>query len=995
MKTNLLKLTCTLVGAMACVSVNAQNYCGYPNEEDVTWEFNDNQLVFQGTGAIKEYSHDMPTAYPWFAHYEDVQSVIIGEGITSIPAWAFAMYENLRSIQLPSTLKTIGWSCLEETNVWNVALPEGLEKIESYAFMMTPFSSVSIPSTVTEIGERAFGYCDDLVSIGCYADTPPTLGDKAFGDSPIETVYVKSENTATYKAASGWADFGDKIQSPAGYCGPNGYDEDGDDDVKKATWTFDMGTHTLTISGTKLGQYNRPWNSAGMGGQGGGFNPDNNVGYPCGIYHLVVEEGIAVIPAMEFYMNLAITDVTLPSTLTSIGMGAFGENFALKSVTINATTPPTLGEDVFMDMAEIPTVYVPAVALDTYKTAAGWSAFADKIVEQGGAPAATTTTFAYTASEKLTIFDDISNFIGATAVKSHEFAGGTGTVVYEGTVTSIADYTFRYDDTAKNKMTGIVLPSSLTSTGDYTFWYCEQLTSVSFEGTPTLTTIGKSAFNRCTSLSSFAVPASVESIGVGAFKDCSSLTTVTFVSPSSVTTINQSAFSACTMLTSISLPESLTTLGSVQTDPQLYYNGSVFWNSGITSIVIPKNVTTIYGSGYFADCNMTSVTVDAENPKYADLGCNGIFEKATNKLVVGCNITTIPDGITTIGYESFWAVTAPFDLVLPESVTTIEGRAFHLTDGLRSINIPSGITFIDEENFICSNLTDVYCYASSDINWEGGMKWAFAYPKSTIFHVADAAEWETKFPEANAFFVSDLVDFTLAEDAENTGAIGSRNGHEVNATLTRTLKAGSWNTFAAPFDIDAATMTAKGITAKELTASSLTSGTLTLTFADASAIEAGKPYLVKVAADIVNPFFENVTIESALTPSETGNVVFVPTTGKTLVTGPTGHENDESSVLFLANGNELQYPSVVNTPAEADSYLKGFRAYFQLKDGAAARDFRLDLGEGELTGIADTTLLINNESIMNNDIYNLSGQKVNGKLAKGLYIVNGRKVVVK
>jgi hypothetical protein len=53
------------------------------------------------------------------------------------------------------------------------------------------------------------------------------------------------------------------------------------------------------------------------------------------------------------------------------------------------------------------------------------------------------------------------------------------------------------------------------------------------------------------------------------------------------------------------------------------------------------------------------------------------------------------------------------------------------------------------------------------------------------------------------------------------------------------------------------------------------------------------------------------------------------------------------------------------------------------------------LGEGELTGIADTTLLINNESIMNNDIYNLSGQKVNGKLAKGLYIVNGRKVVVK
>lgn len=384
MKTILQRLMCMAVAAMACMSVNAQNNCGTDDHEaDVTWELNGSQLIFSGAVEIKTYSNENPSAYPWYNHASNIQTVIIGEGITNIPAWAFAMYENLRSIHLPSTLKTIGWSCLEETNLWNVSLPEGLETIEGYAFMMTPFSTVSIPSTVKEIGERAFGYCENLVSIGCYADKPPTLGSNAFGDSPIETVYVKSAKISTYKDTAGWKNFGDKIQSPAGYCGPNGSDDDGDDDITKATWSFDMATRTLTIEGTKMGQYNRPWESAGMGGSGGGFNPDNNVGYPQGICHIVIGEGITVIPADAFYMEVGVTDVVLPSTLESIGMQTFGENFNLTTVTINATTPPTFGEDMFSDCPKLAEIIVPSTAVDSYKAAAGWSTYADKIVAGG------------------------------------------------------------------------------------------------------------------------------------------------------------------------------------------------------------------------------------------------------------------------------------------------------------------------------------------------------------------------------------------------------------------------------------------------------------------------------------------------------------------------------------------------------------------------------------------------------------------------------------
>lgn len=370
--------------AVMGMSMNAQNNCGTDGHEaDVTWELNGSELIFSGTGEIKTYSSENPCDYPWYAHANDIQTVIIGEGITNIPDWAFAMYGNLVSIHLPSTLKSIGNSALEETILWNVSLPEGLETIGHYAFMMCPFMSLCLPSTVTFIGQSAFAYCDDLTTVGCYAVDPPVFYDNTVFNNctKIATVYVQSAKVDDYKAADGWKEFGDKIQSPAGYCGPDGSDEDSDGDVTKATWTFDMATRTLTIEGTKMGQYNRPWESAGMGGIGGGFNPDNNIGYPQGIYHIVIGEGITTIPAGAFYMEVGVTDVILPSTLTAIGENAFGENFNLKALTINAVLPPTIGEYVFFDCPSISTIYVPSGALAGYKAADGWSTYSSNIVE--------------------------------------------------------------------------------------------------------------------------------------------------------------------------------------------------------------------------------------------------------------------------------------------------------------------------------------------------------------------------------------------------------------------------------------------------------------------------------------------------------------------------------------------------------------------------------------------------------------------------------------
>ena len=100
-------------------------------------------------------------------------------------------------------------------------------------------------------------------------------------------------------------------------------------------------------------------------------------------------------------------------------------------------------------------------------------------------------------------------------------------------------------------------------------------------------------------------------------------------------------------------------------------------------------------------------------------------------------------------------------------------------------------------------------------------------------------------------FTLDTSDLFLADDADNTSNIDATNGNEANVTLNgRTLyKDGLWNTLCLPFDVTLEGSPLEGASVKELdsAASNVTDGTLNLVFKDATAIEAGKPYIVKWA----------------------------------------------------------------------------------------------------------------------------------------------------
>ena len=156
------------------------------------------------------------------------------------------------------------------------------------------------------------------------------------------------------------------------------------------------------------------------------------------------------------------------------------------------------------------------------------------------------------------------------------------------------------------------LPKGTTSIGSSAFSRCTGLTSITIPSS--VTSIENSAFSRCTGLTSITIPDGITSIGSGAFRECTGLTSITI--PSSITSIGSSAFRECTGLTSITIPSSVTSIG----------NGAFFGCTGLTSITIPDGITSI-GSSVFDGCTgLTSITIPSS---VTSIG-NGAFYRCEN-----------------------------------------------------------------------------------------------------------------------------------------------------------------------------------------------------------------------------------------------------------------------------------------------------------------------------------------------------------------------------
>ena len=246
-------------------------------------------------------------------------------------------------------------------------------------------------------------------------------------------------------------------------------------------------------------------------------------------------------------------------------------------------------------------------------------------------------------------------------------------------------------------------------------------------------------------------------------------------------------------------------------------------------------------------------------------------------------------------------------------------------------------------------------------------------------------------PAANvvvsATYRVDITDLSESEsNAETYEEIGEGTA---NIRLDITLEAGQWHTIALPFAVEAediAEIFGEDTEIKSLASASFLLGKLTFAFEDAESIEAGKPYLIKVAETVEEPAFPNVTLSTTPVPAETDQGNFVPTFGLTTV-GAEGA--DVRSILFVGGDNKLYSPETL--PAE----VKGFRAYFTVDEMtlAAVNDIVATIdGEEVLTGIR--AIPVSAAAANGAAIYTLDGRRVAKAAQPGVYVVNGSKVVL-
>ena len=237
----------------------------------------------------------------------------------------------------------------------------------------------------------------------------------------------------------------------------------------------------------------------------------------------------------------------------------------------------------------------------------------------------------------------------------------------------------------------------------------------------------------------------------------------------------------------------------------------------------------------------------------------------------------------------------------------------------------------------------------------------------------------------------------LANAADNTAALTAING-EPNATIVlsgRTInKDGKFKSLCLPFALsDLSTSPLAGFSGlKELDVVNAVGGhvsgvdgsTLYLNFADASAIEAGKPYLISWATGtaLTNPVFTNVTATST-TPTP------VSFTGGKFVGSYSPFEITNAlldKVIYLGSNNTIGYAKAART-------LQTMRAHFELNSSSAPSQTVVNFGD-DMTGIWNVN--VNDNDNGNGNWCDLNGRKLDKKpTQKGVYIQNGRKFVVK
>lgn len=532
------------------------------------------------------------------------------------------------------------------TDLTAVSIPGSVTSIGEEAFRRcSALKSVSISEGMTWIGYGVFMYCTSLTSIVIPNSVEGLQGSCFEGCSALISISmgrgVSKIGTLTFSGCSNLKDvYVCASEIPAL---DNMYSYTTFQNVPLAEATLHVPDYLIEKYKTR-----EPWSKFGkiLGlGAEYGFNIN-------GIFYLMVPSAeplaVSVFDSEEHVGNLDIPEAVTYGgktyNVTSIGEGAFEGQVGITAITIPSGIT-SIGDNAFSGCTGVISVTINSNAIASLD--------------------------AWEGSGNL----ELSDYFGAQ-VKHYTFDGG---------VSKIGDCVgYAFDEVET-----VTIGKSVTEIGEVVFCECPSLKSVTLGNN--VKTIGEEAFCECPSLTSLFIPASVESIGMDAFIGSGfEQIVVESGNPAYDSRNNCNAF--------IETESNTLLLGSANT---IIPDGveSIAWGAfyqcrGLKSVNIPASVEFI-DEFVFAYCSgLESIVVEDGNEVYDSRdNCNAIIETESNTLMAGCNKTTVPNSVSTIGKASF-SGSGISSLTIPDNVVSIGSLAFEECKDLTSLHIGAGLTSI-------------------------------------------------------------------------------------------------------------------------------------------------------------------------------------------------------------------------------------------------------------------------------------------------------------
>ncbi len=649
-------------------------WCG----ANVQYELDEGTLVLFGTGSTDGYGAFGKSPFG----RNDINNVIIEDGITALGTGLFRNCKGLSYIYIPSSVTSFGsylfeyvglsfydeggrslsvnpsslsghayrntgsgnmvrvsdssnqsGTCGEEVkyslDAYGTLMISGKGAMDDYLKYGAPWfpygdiKSVIVGNGVTHIGKNAFYNCDSIGSVTI--NGPASVGDSAFrGCDGIKTVTFKG----SCDSIGAWAFEG--CSSLRGVALP--------DSVAYIGESSFMGCESLKTA--SLGNGGAAiWDEAfaGCGALstvtiGGAASIHDEAFSGCGsLSKVTIGEGATHIGDSAFYSCFALSDLSLPATVTYIGDGAFYGCSKLTSLCVPAHLE-YLGDFAFYPLE----LRSGDEVLDHTIESIGGKSFSgtDGVLLMEAETAVGDRFAANGLLYKVTSLDPAKAAVAG----------------YEGVVSSVS---------IPNEVKYNRISFKVTSVAEKAFFKCSGLKSVDLGS---VTTIGLKAFAYCSSLTSLSIPETVKSVGGYAFFSCG-LTSLTV--PGDDVVLGTSAFSACKSMKDIRFTGHGAVIGT-----NAFYN-----NNGVSSV----DLSTVASVGFkaFPYCfGLTSVTIPSN---ISSVGDYAFFNCKNLKEIV------LEDGVRKIGRSAFSGCKSLESVSLPKSLVYIGPNAFY------------GIKFLDED----------------------------------------------------------------------------------------------------------------------------------------------------------------------------------------------------------------------------------------------------------------------------------------------------------